>query len=182
MIGITGGAGTGKSTVLRYLSEAGYSVASADEIARELRSEPGIRQQIIGALFLPPTSTDSEIRDAVFHSDQKRFALAAVIWPLIWERALAQRCQFFEAPLLVESASMPEFEETWVVTCSREEQVQRLKIRGLDVEQIEALLAIQAPAAAQLAFAAVVIRTNQSEASVKNVALFEAKRALRRKS
>ncbi len=179
MIGITGGAATGKSTVLGFLEEAGYSVASADAIAKSLRSTTAVRDSISKALGLPDQFTDADLRARVFGHDEDRAILNKLMWPLIWQEAVHSNPDFFEAPQLIEAALQSEFQEIWVTVCSQSEQERRLKNRGLTMVQIESLRALQAPAAAQIAFADVVIRTNQSKTSVKNVTLTEARRALR---
>ena len=66
----------------------------------------------------------------------------------------------YEVPLLIETCIQRLFNQTWLVTCGKVEQLRRLTERLSDQTQAEALIATQIPTCAKFAFADVVIRTD----------------------
>lgn len=80
-IGITGGIAEGKTTVLRYLREAGYKVASADSAARSLMSIADIREEVASIARLGPDFAPSELRDAILDDVGIRREVNAFLHP-----------------------------------------------------------------------------------------------------
>ena len=148
--GLTGGIASGKSTVGRYLSEAGLPVIDADQIAREL-ALPGGRAH--GAIIQRFATDDrKKLREIVFADPAARKDLEAILHPLIAAESL-ERMQasgapliIYEAALLVETGRYKSFAGLIVVDAPREERLKRLMLRdGTSPELAERILDSQIP-------------------------------------
>jgi dephospho-CoA kinase len=174
-IGLTGGIGSGKSTVAQMLQARGAAVIDADAIARSVTAAHGAAMpaiaQTFGADFITPDGAlDRErMRAHVFGQPQAKQALEAIIHPLVTQEtqhhaqaALANghRTLVFDVPLLVESGPRwrPQVDLVLVVDCSEETQIQRVLTRnGLSRETVQSIIAAQASRAQKLAAADWVI-------------------------
>ena len=160
-IGLTGGIGSGKSTVLQMLADLGAATIDADAISRAVTAPGGAAIPALRARFGPTCLTADggldrpRIRELAFADPAVRADLEAIIHPLVGAamreqeqaaRAQGQRCLVFDIPLLVESARWrDEFDQVLVVDCSPSTQVARVMARsGLDEAQVRAILAVQA--------------------------------------
>jgi dephospho-CoA kinase len=160
-VGLTGGIGTGKSTVARMLRDAGIPVLDADVLARQV-VEPGqpAHAEIAAAwpdVIGPDGAIDRKKLGArVFSDPGARAKLEAITHPRIQERAEAEaraleaaghKLAFYEASLLVESNRHRDFDGLVVVTASEEQQLHRAMARdGSTREQALARLRAQMPA------------------------------------
>ncbi|MBK9443784.1 MAG: dephospho-CoA kinase [Comamonadaceae bacterium] len=173
-LGLTGGIGSGKSTVAAMLAELGAAVMDADAISRQLTAPQGlaidaIRQTFGVTLITPEGALDrNRMRHLVYADPTARERLEAIIHPLvhqeIWRQAqvaesAGHRCLVFDVPLLVESAHWrSRVDQVLVVDCSPETQIARVMARsGLARAEVEAILAAQASRAQRLAAADLVI-------------------------
>ncbi len=173
-IGLTGGIGSGKSTVLETLASLGAATADADAISRATTAPGGaalgaIRERFGADFIAPDGGLDRErMRRHVFGQPEARRALEAIIHPLVavaireaGERARAQgrRCLVLDIPLLVESGRWRrELDRVLVVDCLPETQVARVVARsGLSPEQVRAIIAAQATRSQRLAAADAVV-------------------------
>ncbi len=173
-LGLTGGIGSGKSTVLAMLAGLGAAVADADAISRSLTAPGGAAIPAIAAHFgadfiAADGSLDrARMRAHVFSQPAARQALEAIIHPLVGERARAieaqaraegRACLVHDIPLLVESGRWrSQLDRVLVVDCAVDTQVARVMARsGLPREEVLAIIAAQAPRALRLAAADVVI-------------------------
>lgn len=142
IIGLTGGIGSGKSTVARRFAELGASVYSADEIARRAL-EPGeaCYQRVIDEFGASILSADGRIdRKAlaaiVFSDEQKRKQLNEIIHPFVIEQLFSRSkdelsgrehaIAIFDIPLLFESGLDAQMDRTVVVACDEEERIRRI--------------------------------------------------------
>jgi dephospho-CoA kinase len=166
-VGITGGIAEGKSTVLRYLREAGHRVGSADDCARTVMSDPEVRLEIARIAGLERDFQPVQLRDRLISDVGVRRAVNAAFHPRILAALQEAKADFVEVPLLIESVLLERFEAVWVVTCGAKTQWDRLIERTDDSALSKQLLAIQLPTEAKLPFATVVIRTNAARRSVK---------------
>jgi dephospho-CoA kinase len=170
-IGLTGGIGSGKSTVAQMLAELGATLVDADALARTSTAAGGtaieaIRQTFGDALIGPEGALDRDgMRALVLRDPAARQRLEAIVHPIvrtdIERECLAARtdCVVLDIPLLVEAPHWRERVHTlWVVDCLPATQVARIKRRnGWPAEQIEAVLAAQASRAQRLQAADTVI-------------------------
>lgn len=173
-IGVTGGIAEGKSTVVGYLSTLGYKTDSADSIAKGVLSDEVVSRQIADLVGVPWPASPEQIRHAIAVKPAIRRAVNRLMHPLIVRRMIDGASDFVEVPLMIEGCIQGLFDEVWVVTCGREEQLRRLEARLGKSEAIK-LMGIQLPSEAKEPFADHVIRTNRSEEFV-----FQEVRALAR--
>ncbi|NDF78873.1 MAG: dephospho-CoA kinase [Betaproteobacteria bacterium] len=174
-LGLTGGVGSGKSTVAAFLAQAGAAVMDADAISRTLTQAGGLAIPAILAefgetLITPDGAMNRDaMRALVFSNPPTKRQLEAIIHPLVAQALQAQtqaameagkHCLVFDVPLLVESGERWRRQVDWVcvVDCQTETQIQRVMARNsLARPEIEAIMAQQASRAQRLAHADVVI-------------------------
>lgn len=174
-IGLTGGIGSGKSTVGQMLQERGAAVIDADAIARHVTTAQGAAMpaisQIFGAHFITPDGAldREQMRAHVFKHPQAKQALEAIIHPLVAQETQRQahdattkgcRTLVFDVPLLVESGARwrAQVDRVLVVDCSEETQIQRVMARnGWNREVVQAIISAQASRTQKLATADWVI-------------------------
>lgn len=128
IIGITGGIGTGKSQVSRYLTSLGYTVIDADQVAREV-VEPGeigwmkvIDRFGEGVLNPDKTLNRRKLGEIIFGDDALRLELNNILHPLIRMRINAyidryhnEPFIFIDVPLLFETESRERYDEVVLV-------------------------------------------------------------------
>ncbi len=167
-VGLTGGIGSGKSTVARLLVGRGAVVVDADLLAREVVAPgtEGLRQ--VEAEF-PGVVSDGELDRAalaavVFADPERRRALEAITHPLIAARTAALAATvpaggvlIHDVPLLVERGMAPAYDLVVVVEAPLEVRLRRLAGRGLPEEQARERMAHQASDAERRAVADVVL-------------------------
>jgi dephospho-CoA kinase len=173
-VGLTGGIGSGKSTVLQMLAGLGAAVIDADAISRATTAAggaaiPAIAQRF-GADFVQADGAleRNRMREHAYADPRARKALEEIIHPLVGQESARQveaarqagaRCVVFDIPLLVESGRWrAQVDEVLVIDCSPQTQVERVVARsGLKPEEVQAIIAAQAPRALRLAAADAVI-------------------------
>jgi dephospho-CoA kinase len=170
-IGLTGGIGSGKSTVSRMLRELGAIVIDSDLLARQV-VEPGTEglAQVVEAfgpdVLTPEGAMDrAKVGAIVFADPQQRARLEAIVWPLVRKasQALAAAAGpddvvVHDIPLLVETDQQSGFDAVLVVDVPVETQVERVvRDRGLAEEEARARIAAQATREQRLAAATHVI-------------------------
>lgn len=173
-LGLTGGIGSGKSTVAGLLGAAGAAVIDADAISRQSTARGGAAIDTIRRAFGPDLITsagelDREgMRSRVFSDPQARQELEAIVHPLVRLEAMRQaqaaieagrRCIVFDVPLLVESAQWrQQVDQVLVVDCTPDVQIERTLLRsGLGRPAIEQIIASQASRAVRLQAADMVL-------------------------
>lgn len=177
-VGLTGGIGSGKSTVARLLANAGFPVVDADQIAREIM-EPGspVLERVaeeFGADILDDEGVldRSELARRAFASKEATERLNAITHPAIRaesERRFAaaekagETAVIYDMPLLVDLGLHSGMDLTVVVDVDVEERVRRLvEKRGLDEADARARMGQQIDDATRLKAADVVIDNNGS--------------------
>lgn len=173
IIGLTGGIGSGKSTVADLFLESGVPVIDADVIAREL-VQPGqpVLQRIVHAfgdeVLLPDGKLDrARLRTLVFSDAQQRQRLESIMHPSI-RAALQKRAAAVTTPycivvipLLLETGQTDLVSRTLVIDTSPATQISRtMKRSGLDRAAVESIMAAQWSRARRLAGADDVITNN----------------------
>jgi dephospho-CoA kinase len=170
-IGLTGGIGSGKSTVARMLVEQGAALIDTDAIARSLTLPDGAAMEAIRREFgrdvIDPSGGLSRplMRDLVFADASAKVRLEGILHPMIGiecnRQALeaAGRTLVFDVPLLAESSHWRErVDRVLVVDCSEATQIERVMQRsGWSREAIESVIGMQASREARRAIADAVI-------------------------
>lgn len=174
-LGLTGGIGSGKTTVGAMLAERGAAVIDADAISRATTAAggsalPAIAAEFGAALIGADGALDrAAMRDLVYRDATARRRLEAIIHPLIGHETDRQTRQalsegrpllVFDVPLLVESGPRwrARVDRVLVVDCPPEVQIERVMARsGLPRTQGEQILAAQATRAQRLAAADLVV-------------------------
>lgn len=177
-IAVTGGIAEGKSTVLTYLSDAGFAVTSADLIAREVFSENYIQRELGELIGVSAPVERDDLKTAIAMDPKLRRKVNSVMHPVILERLQSRVESVIEVPLLFEACIYGAFDRVWVVTCGAEEQLRRLTARLGDEDLARQLIGAQLPTDVKVAFADTVIRTNQDEDAVKRCVMTVAGRSI----
>lgn len=180
LLGLTGGIGSGKSTVSAELARRGAIVIDADLVVRELQSPGGA---VLGAmvehfgdriLHHDGTLNRQVVADIVFNDAEELKALNAIVHPKVGEeidaRIAARRdtddIVILDVPLLVESKAY-ETEGIIVVDTDPEIAVQRLvEFRGFDADDARARMALQATREQRREVAAYVVPNDGTEAEL----------------
>jgi dephospho-CoA kinase len=177
-LGLTGGIASGKTAVAAMLRELGFAVLDADSLAHRL-IEPGqpaydevVRE--FGAAILDAENRVSRARLAaiVFADPAKLARLNAIIHPRVeaaanqqfeeWSGDAAREAAFVEAALLVEAGYLKHLDGLVVTWCRPEQQLERLRTRGLSEEDARRRIAAQLPVAEKLRHATEKIDTSGS--------------------
>jgi dephospho-CoA kinase len=170
-IGLTGGIGSGKSTVARCLVDCGARLVDTDAIARSLTLAGGAALPALAAAFgaeliLPDGALDRErLREIVFVDQAAKARLEAILHPLIGAEAQRQaqghgaHPVVFDVPLLAESSHWRRrVERVLVVDCPESTQVERVMQRsGWTEDAVRRVIAQQAHRDARRAIADAVI-------------------------
>lgn len=173
-VGLTGGIGSGKSTVGRMLLDRGAALIDADQISRELTAPGGLAMaaiaQVFGAEFVDASGAldRARMRERAFSQPDARKQLEAIVHPLVAEvtearartaEAAGTQVLVFDIPLLVESIQWPrKLDAVIVVDCPADTQIARVMQRNaLDRSAIEAIIASQASRQRRRAAADVVL-------------------------
>ena len=177
LVGLTGGIGSGKSTVAGYFSELGVPVINTDTIARKLvePGQPALRQVIIcfGKQILDPNGAldRARLQTKIFSDPAERHKLEQILHPQIRAEMLRQLQQIdapyciVEIPLLLESGWTKDVDRVLVVDTPRPLQIERtLQRGGINREQIEQIMATQMERNERLAAADDII-TNDGDLS-----------------
>ena len=160
--GLTGGTGSGKSTVADYLRELGYEVVDCDQIARQataigspllddLAAEFGMEiidengeliRKKLGSIVFGNEERLSKLNEMMRSALDERFRAAL-------DAACAKRLYskvFFDAPVLFETNREHFVDRVWVVAADREARIQRIMKRdGVSREEVEKRMASQLP-------------------------------------
>ncbi|MFQ3585701.1 MAG: dephospho-CoA kinase [Cyanobacteriota bacterium] len=178
IIGLTGGIATGKSTVARILEQHGIPVADADQLARQALA-PGspIRERVLqrygaGIQTQAGDLDRGRLGQIVFADPTERVWLEEQIHPFVktqLQHFLQEQVDqgsptvCLMIPLLFEAGMEDWVNEIWVVTCTPEQQRQRLSQRDpLTIDQIEARIASQWSLAEKIRRAHVVLDNSGS--------------------
>lgn len=175
-VGLTGGIGSGKSTVARMLGGAGFAVVDADQVARDIMT-PGspVLEEVAAAFGADLIGDDGaldrgELARRAFATTEDTQRLNAITHPAIRtesERRFAaaeeagEQAVIYDMPLLVDLGLNQDMDLTVVVDVDKEERIRRLvDKRGLDEADARARMAQQIDDATRLAAADVVIDNN----------------------
>ncbi|MFC2026794.1 dephospho-CoA kinase [Chloroflexota bacterium] len=190
VIGLTGGIGSGKSTVAGFLAGLGVVIIDADKVGHEvLEGDSEARRQVIdtfGQNIIAPDGKIDRIKlgNIVFDSPEALSRLNRIMHPRISEAVKAQLEQYrrqgvdivvIEAPLLIEAGWDTKVDEAWVTTAPRAAILKRLEQLGLSRTKAMARIRSQLPDRERVKYAGVTINTDCSldELKVKTGKLWQ---------
>lgn len=138
MIGITGGIGSGKSTIAHELAQRGYTVYDCDREAKRIITEnPEVRKAIIDLLgeeaFAGGTYNTAYVAQRVFENSSLREALNAIVHPAVEQDILKRQPDFIESAILYESGLDKLCEKVIVVDAPEAIRIARTLNRNYDV-------------------------------------------------
>jgi dephospho-CoA kinase len=174
LIGLTGGIGSGKTTVANRWVELGATEIDADLLAREvvLPDSEGLRlvAEHFGADLIQSDGTLNRqlLAERAFSSNENRKALEGILHPLIQKLAREKVSGIsghviYTIPLLVETNSQLPFDKVVTVSCPEEIRIQRLiESRGMSEQDARARVSSQATDQEREARADLVINSNCS--------------------
>lgn len=170
VIGLTGNIGCGKSAVAAMLGELGAEVIDADKVAHQVMAPPGpvydsIVREFGTGILAPDGAIDRrKLGQIVFVDPAALRRLDALVHPATSATirqmiaSSAAPAVVVEAIKLIEAGTYRICNSVWIVTCTREQQLERLtQRRGLTPADAERRIAAQAPIAEKLPYANVVI-------------------------
>lgn len=173
-VALSGGVGSGKSTVAARLARHGAVVVDADAIAREV-VEPGtpgfqaVVERFGDAVVADGRLDRPALAKIVFADDQARRDLNAIVHPLVGQRvaeladaAPPDAVLVYDVPLLAEGGNRDGFDVVVMVLADREVRLERLEKRGMTREDAQARMAAQASDEQRRAMADEVIENNGS--------------------
>lgn len=178
IIGLTGGIGSGKTTVSQYFEKLGVPVIDADQLTRELVApgQPALKEIVeqLGADLLTTNGKldRPQLRERIFTHPEQRQILEAILHPRAHEVALQQLTTLRESmhppiyvilsvPLLIESGWTDLVDRVLVVDTSPAQQQQRASQRdGLNNAHINAVIHSQADRSTRLAAADDIIHND----------------------
>lgn len=147
-VAVTGGIGSGKSTVIGMIRKMGYPVFSADEISRTIYADPGIQEKIERHFpeCISETGIDRAKLSGIVFSDKDRLEmLNSITHPAIMENLFLEMEKstsvlvFAEVPLLFEEGYERRFDQVIVVLRDRESRIASVQVRdGLSKEEVVA--------------------------------------------
>ncbi len=157
IIGLTGGIACGKSSALAIFKRLGYRTLDADEIVRGLLAsdrtvQEEIRAAFGAAVFDSQAAMDrGRLAQLVFKDASALATLESILHPRVresWMQAISlypKASWLIEIPLLFEKNLEKSFERSLCITCSEQQQLARLSLKGVDCEQAKYRMAAQLP-------------------------------------
>ena len=160
-LGLTGGIGSGKSTVSGLLEQMGAAVIDADAISKAATASGGSAIATLQAEFGAAVLTSDgaldrvKMRDLIYSNAEAKARLEAIVHPLVGHSISEQarqaetiraRCIVFDIPLLIESQNWrAKLDRVLVIDCSEETQIARVVARnGFTEQEIRKILQSQA--------------------------------------
>ncbi len=173
VVGLTGGIGSGKSTVSSLLTERGALVVDTDVVARQVVAPGGPAYDALVDRFGPTLASDRRALAGVVFSDPSALAdLNAIVHPAVREEVARRMAELRDdgadvvvlaVPLLVETGGAYGVDAVVVVDCPEEIAVRRLvEQRGMDEADVRRRMAAQASRDERTAIADVVIHNDSS--------------------
>jgi len=176
VIGLTGGIGSGKSTVSQFLAELGAVIVDADRVGHEaFKPDTDVWREVVAAfgrqILTPNGDVDREkLGETVFANPESLLRLNQITHPRIYEMVRVQLEEYrrqgvsvvvLEAPLLIEAGWSSLVDEVWVTAAPEPTVLRRLKERpGLSEQQSLARIHAQLPSEERIKHADVVINND----------------------
>ncbi len=157
VLGVTGGIGSGKSTVSSYLGDKGLTVIDADELSRQVTDVGGIAVPAIAEVFGRRAVKDNGalnrkyVSGIVFKDKTKLDVLSSIVHRFVLDkmeeevgklRTKGTKCVVLDVPIPV-NRFVNMCNQIWVVTCDLDVRLARLKDRGMDADDAQRRIAMQ---------------------------------------
>jgi len=175
IVGLTGGIGSGKTTVSKLFLKLGVPVFYADDVAKEMYNEPQVIQEVEKILGIPTVLDEAGnlnkklIAEIIFNNESKRKGLNNLIHPLVKERFISwQKGHNFsycirEAAILIESGAHKDCDQIIVVTSSLQHRISRVMERDQSNQtEVKRRINAQMPEEERLKFASFIITNDGS--------------------
>ena len=163
---MTGGIGSGKSTILAHFAALGFSTISADDVARDVFATDTVQSELATLLDTTPPVAPSLLRAHIAEDVKVRRAVNAIMHPPIRQIMRASGCTVSEVPLLIESCTHARYDYVILAVCDLEVRKARLRERYGENARFEAIFSTQLDDRAKMPFADQIIRTDQPLANV----------------
>jgi len=176
VIGLTGGIGSGKSTVSGFLAELGAVIIDADKVGHEaLKPDTEVWREVVAAFGRQILTPDGDINreklgEIVFRNSESLSKLNQIMHPRMYDmvkarlegyRKQAAGVVVLEAPLLIEANWTSLVDEVWVTVASESTVLRRLKEKfGLSEPESLARIGSQLPSEEKVKHADVIINTD----------------------
>ncbi|MEC8407987.1 MAG: dephospho-CoA kinase [Bacteroidota bacterium] len=183
-VGITGGIGSGKSTVSRFFSELGVPVYDSDQRAKSLMQHDDsiiikIKKEFGDDSYLNNVLNRSHIAEIVFKNELKLKQLNAIVHPVVrtdFNNWLSQNSNakfvIKEAAIMIESGAYKDLDKLIVVNANREQKIKWIKKRDhLLLEDIENRIQNQLSDKIRNQYADFIIENNSSKKELKQQVL-----------
>lgn len=182
-ISITGGIGSGKSTVLNLLSQLGYCVWDADLFSSEAVTQSSVESQIKSAFgsnaYLSPSVLNRDfVRECIFHNPNLKKTLENIIHPVI-EQMFNHRLEimaqqgvscwiFYEASLIFEKKRHEFFDVNILVNADDQKRIKRAsKAKKLSTDFIQKIMAQQMPTSQKINMSDYVIQNSGTRSELE---------------
>lgn len=189
IIGLTGGIGSGKSTIASWFREWHIPVIDGDKLAREAVNLGSPVLSILADAFGKEILSEEgtlkrrQLGQIVFQDKAKLSRLNQIMHPAIWHlvesrlkacKDAGEKLAVLDMPLLIEAGWQSRVDSVWVVYVSTEVQISRVMKRdGLKRSQVMAIMQNQIPVEEKLSYADVIINNEGSEEDTRRQVLQE---------
>ena len=181
IVGLTGGIGSGKSTVGDFFYELGIDIIDADELAKKVlddnKKAKNLFIQNFGNEFLNKDNSINRnlLRTKIFKNNDKKALLESIVHPIVREEITSfikhskSIYKIVMVPLIFETKSQDFYDKVIVVDCDEEKQIERASLRDGKLNQdIENIIKNQASREERLSIADEIIDNNRSIDDLKN--------------
>jgi dephospho-CoA kinase len=183
IIGLTGGIGSGKSTVASMLADNGAYVIDADKVGHEVYYKGGLAWDAVVKAFGTDILNENgdidrrKLAATVFHDNEKLNMLDAIVHPII-AREVSRRIDnargkgvelvIVEAALLIESGWYKMVDEVWLITADQEIRLHRIMQRDdISIEEARLRMQSQMPDDEKAEYADIIIVNNNGMEDLK---------------
>lgn len=179
-IGLTGGIGSGKTTIANIFRQYNVELIDTDVIAHKISSSKGIAIPLISATFGDKFITShgaldrNRMRAYIFNHYPAKIKLEKILHPLIWQEAIRMTKNITSAyviyivPLLTELREWRQYvNRILVIDCTEEAQITRVMQRSrMPYKQVQAIIATQNTRSARLLIADDIIENNSEKTAL----------------
>jgi len=183
IVGLTGGIGSGKTTVCRIFEQLGIPVFYADDEAKALYNIPQVAQRVAEALGADVLDESGAVNrkkmaSAIFSDPAKLAAINALIHPLVkerfsvWMKEQEQQAPYCirEAAILIESGSYKDCDKIILVTAPEEQRIARVMLRdGSEYEQVRDRIRSQMSEDEKKNYADYIILNEEQDSLIRQV-------------